>query len=190
MFLRIYARSLEPSRAKIQKIAKFRERLRSILANRKLTPEGLAKLHEELKTRSIYSWLKETEPTLGNVFLLAEVLDCSVGFLIGEEVKAAETLSEEAGHYHVGQPEPWRLLKDATLKQAMADLSHKAAQNDDAALAHLGNVVAEIRERSSYRPRGTMYLRDLQPMKDAPVASEADIEEAPENDPSKKPEKR
>lgn len=94
--------------------------------------------------RSIPAWEGgESLPELESVVRLAQVLETSVGWLIGEVPADGGLMLADA---HVRPI--WPMLADGTLKAIISDLSQQHGEMEGAALLHLERAVGELRTRA------------------------------------------
>lgn len=123
-------------------VALFRERLVSRRNWQGWTQVELAE-KGGFSHRSIAAWeTGETAPSLDNLVKLAETLETSVGWLIGElPADGGAVLTESAA-----KP-VWPYLSEKTLRSAISDLSQMQTE-DGAALIHLERIVGELRTRA------------------------------------------
>lgn len=143
MLLRIYAGYCMSSIEKVQRSAIFRERLVARRNWMDWTQADLAE-HGHFALRSVAAWeTGESDPELGNLLRLAEVLETSVGWLLGEVPADGGAILNDAHLRPV-----WPLLEEPTLRAVIADLSQHHSQEDTAALMHLERVVGELRARA------------------------------------------
>lgn len=123
--------------------------------------------------RSIAAWEGgETDPSLGNLIRLAEILETSVGWLIGElPADGGLVLKDEAAN------PVWPYLSERTLRAAISDLSQLQTE-DSAALLHLERIVAELRARARAAIARPAVIGGVSSRKvaDAAAASMADAE--------------
>lgn len=128
---------------KMQVSALFRERLVSRRNWLGWTQVDLS-TKGDFSLRSVAAWeTGESDPALGNLIRLAEVLETSVGWLIGEVPADGGAVLNDAALRPV-----WPLLSEKTLRLVISDLSQHEGGGDSAALIHLERVVGELRTRA------------------------------------------
>lgn len=168
MLLRIYAVSRMSSTEKMQHGAVFRERLRNRRHFLNLTQKELAE-KGGFGERSIPAWEGgESEPSLVSLIHLAEVLDTTVGWLIGELPADGGAVLNDSYLQPV-----WPLLNEKTLRSVLADLSQHESEAETAALLHMERVVGELRTRARVAGVSSRQAADVA------VASMQDAERAP-----------